>query len=109
MFLLMTIIGLFFVLTTLATMLFSLYKSGRILRKKKTFAILSLVALFELFITFAALPTNLLVKKAIVAILMVLLSINLFLYLLMYRRNFNSRRLTLGIISIVSSVVLFTF
>lgn len=109
MFLLMTIIGLFFVLTTLATTLFSLYKSGRVLRKKRTFAILSLIALFELFITFAALPTNLILKKSIIGILMALLSVNLFLFLLMYKKNFNSRRLMLGIISIMSSLALFTF
>jgi hypothetical protein len=40
---------------------------------------------------------------------MALLSVNLFLYLLMYKRNFNSRRLMLGIISIISAISLFTF
>lgn len=107
--LLMTIIGLFFVLATLVTAFFALYKGGRILRKKRTFTILSLIALFELFITFTTLPINFVVKKAIVGILMALLSVNLFLYLLMYKRNFNSRRLMLGIISIISAISLFTF
>lgn len=108
-FLLMTIIGLFFVITTLVTAFFALYKGGRILRKKCTFTILSLIALFELFITFTALPINLVVKKTILGILMALLSVNLFLYLLMYKKNFNSRRLILGIISIISTIALFTF
>ncbi|MCE9677295.1 hypothetical protein LPC27_16060 [Paraclostridium bifermentans] len=108
-FLLMTIIGIFFILTGLLTLFFTLFKKGKVLRKKSIFIVLSLITLSELFITVTALPTNFIVKKIVLEILMIFLFCNLFLYLIRYKKGFNSRRLILGFLSTISTIALFTF
>ncbi|EQK40254.1 putative membrane protein [[Clostridium] bifermentans ATCC 638] len=108
-FLLMTIIGIFFIFKAFLTLFFTLFKKGKFLRKKLIFISLSLVTLVEFYITISALPTNFIVKKVTLEFLMILLFFNLFLYLVRCKKSFNSRRLILGILSTISTIALFTF
>lgn len=108
-FLLMTIIGIFFIFKAFLTLFFTLFRKGKFLRKKLIFISLSLITLAELYITITALPTNFIVKKISLGILMILLFFNLFLYLIRYKKSFNSRRLILGVLSLISTIALFTF
>ncbi len=104
-FFLMTIMILFFILFTAITVFLSVYKKGKLLKKKWIFMIISIITFLELLAGFTALPTNFIIKKVIIGGFITFLVGNLFVY----SKKFNTSRLILGITSIAALIALLEF
>lgn len=102
---LMTVMGVCFIAISVTVSILSFYKNGKILEKKWLFILLTILILLELYISFMSLPSNYIIKKLIDLILMATLVGNIFLH----QRKFNTSRLLLGVISILTLFALFEF
>lgn len=102
---LMAVMGVCFISISVIVSILSFYKKGRILEKKWIFILLTILILLELYISFISLPSNYVIKKIIDLILMATMVGNIFLH----QRKFNTSRLVLGIISILTLFALFEF